>query len=248
MLFRSFEDIRVRGGDTSLVPHGYGTGASRVAVNTGNAVAVAAESVKQKACRVAARLLECDERDVRIEKGQAFVVGAPMRVVPLSRVARAALRDRTLAESGGPGLWDTKFYALPSVTWASGVHLAVVEVDAETGQVTILKYVMVHDCGKQLHPVIVDGQVMGGFVQGLGVPLGERIVYDDAGQLLTGSLMDYPIPRADDIPDVVTEHLVFPTDHNPLGVRGVGEGPTCSPAAVIANAVDDAFEIGRAHV
>ncbi len=237
-----FEDIRVRGGDTSLVPHGYGTGASRVAVNTGNAVAAAAASVKQKACRVAARLLECDEQDVRIENGQAFVVGAPMRVVPLGRVARAALRDRTLAESGGPGLWDTKFYALPTVTWASGVHLAVVEVDPDTGQVTILKYVMVHDCGKQLHPVIVDGQVMGGFVQGLGVPLGERIVYDDAGQLLTGSLMDYPIPRADDIPDVVTEHLVFPTDHNPLGVRGVGEGPTCSPAAAIANAVDDAFD------
>lgn len=237
-----FEDIRVRGGDTTLVPHGYGTGASRVAVNTGNAVALAAGTVKQKACRVAARLLECDEQDVRIENGQAFVVGAPMRALPLGRVARGALRDRTLADLGGPGLWDTKFYALPTVTWSSGVHVAVVEVDPDTGRVTILKYVMVHDCGRQLHPVIVEGQAMGGFVQGLGVPLGERIVYDEAGQLLTGSLMDYPIPRADDIPDVVSEHLVFPTDHNPLGVRGVGEGPTCPPATVIANAVDDAFE------
>jgi carbon-monoxide dehydrogenase large subunit len=237
-----FEDIRVRGGDTTLVPYGYGTGASRVAVNTGNAVAVAAESVKRKACRVAARLLECDEQDVRIENGQAFVVGVPMRALPLGRVARAALRDRTLADLGGPGLWHTHFYALPTVTWASGVHVAVVEVDPDTGQVTILKYVMVHDCGRQLHPVIVDGQVMGGFVQGLGVPLGERIAYDEQGQLLTGSLMDYPIPRAADVPDVVTEHLVFPTDHNPLGVRGVGEGPTCSPASAIANAVDDAFD------
>ncbi len=237
-----FEDIRVRGGDTTLVPHGYGTGASRVAVNTGNAVAVAAEAVRRKACRVAARILEADEQDVRIEHGRAFVIGAPMRAVPLGRVARAALRDRTLADLGGPGLWDTKFYALPTVTWASGVHVAVVEVDPDTGRVAILKYVMVHDCGRQLHPVIVDGQVLGGFVQGLGVPLGERIVYDDQGQLLTGSLMDYPIPRADDVPDVVTEHLVFPTDHNPLGVRGVGEGPTCSPATVIVNAVDDAFD------
>jgi carbon-monoxide dehydrogenase large subunit len=230
-----FEDVRVRGGDTSLQPHGYGTGASRVAVNTGNAVAAAAAAVKRKACRVAARLLECDVEDVRIEHGRAFVVGAPMRAVPLGHVARVALRDRTLAATGGPGLWDTTFYALPTVTWSSGVHLAVVEVDPDTGQV------MVHDCGRQLHPVIVDGQVMGGFVQGLGVPLGERIVYDDAGQLLTGSLMDYPIPRAADVPEVVTEHLVFPTDHNPLGARGVGEGPTCSPATAIANAVDDAF-------
>jgi carbon-monoxide dehydrogenase large subunit len=242
-----FEDVRVRGGDTTLVPHGYGTGASRVAINTGNAVAVAAESVRRKACRVAARLLECNEQDVRIENGQAFVIGAPMRALPLGRVARAALRDRTLADLGGPGLWDTKFYALPTVTWASGVHVAVVEVDRDTGRVTILKYVMVHDCGRQLHPVIVDGQVQGGFVQGLGVPLGEQIVYDAQGQLLTGSLMDYPIPRADDIPDVGTEHLVFPTDHNPLGVRGVGEGPTCAPATVIANAVDDAFD-GRLNI
>jgi carbon-monoxide dehydrogenase large subunit len=237
-----FEDIRVRGGDTALVPHGYGTGASRVAINTGNAVALAAESVRRKACRVAARLLECGEGDVRIEAGQAFVIGAPMRAVPLGRLARTALRDRTLADLGGPGLWDTKFYTLPTVTWASGVHVAVVDVDADTGCVKILKYVMVHDCGRQLHPVIVDGQVLGGFVQGLGVPLGEQIVYDDRGQLLTGSLMDYPIPRAADVPEVVTEHLVFPTDHNPLGVRGVGEGPTCAPATVIANAVDDAFD------
>ena len=120
-------------------------------------------------------------------------------------------------------------------------------MDPDTGRVTILKYVMVHDCGRQLHPVIVDGQVLGGFVQGLGVPLGERIVYDDQGQLLTGSLMDYPIPRADDVPDVITEHLVFPTDHNALGVRCFGEGPTCSPAATIANAVDDAFD-GRLDI
>jgi len=242
-----FEDIHVRGGDTTLVPYGYGTGASRVAVNTGNAVALAAGAVKLRACRVAARLLECDEQDVRIEDGQAFVTGAPMRAVPLARVARAALRDRALTDLGGPGLWDTSFYAIPTVTWASGVHVAVVEVDPETGAISILKYVMVHDCGRQLHPVIVDGQVMGGFAQGLGVSLGEHVVYDDAGQLLTGSLMDYPIPRAADIPDVVTEHLEFSTDHNPLGVRGVGEGPTCSPATAIANAVDDAFD-GRLEI
>ena len=150
-------------------------------------------------------------------------------------------------EHGGPGLWATKFYAPPTVTWSSGVHAAVVEVDAETGRVEILRYVIVHDCGRQLHPVIVDGQIVGGFAQGLGVVLGERIVYGDDGQLLTSTLMDYPIPRADDMPPLVMEHLQFDTDHNPLGVRGVGEGATGPPTAAIANAVADAFD-GRLDI
>jgi carbon-monoxide dehydrogenase large subunit len=243
----AFDDVRVRGGDTTLVPFGYGTGASRVAVNTGNAVAVAAADVKVKACRVAAGLLECAAADVRIENGRAFVVGAPGRAVPLAQVARVALTHRGLIELGGPGLWATKFYAPPTVTWSSGVHAAVVEVDAETGRVAILRYAIVHDCGRQLHPVIVDGQIVGGFAQGLGVVLGEHIVHDASGQLLTNTLMDYPIPRADDMPPLVMEHLELSTDHNPLGVRGVGEGATGPPTAAIANAVADAFE-GRLDV
>jgi aerobic carbon-monoxide dehydrogenase large subunit len=243
----AFDDIRVRGGDTTLVPFGYGTGASRVAVNTGNAVAVAAADVKVKACRVAARLLECAPDDVRIEEGRAFVVGTPARAIPLAQVARVALTDRGLVELGGPGLWATKFYAPPTVTWSSGVHAAVVEVDVETGRVAILRYAIVHDCGRQLHPVIVDGQIVGGFAQGLGVVLGEQIVHGDDGQLLTNTLMDYPIPRAADMPPLVMEHLHFTTDHNPLGVRGVGEGATGPPTAAIANAVADAFE-GRFDV
>jgi aerobic carbon-monoxide dehydrogenase large subunit len=243
----AFDDIRVRGGDTALVPFGYGTGASRVAVNTGNAVAVAAADVKVKACRVAARLLECAPEDVRLEEGRAFVVGAPGRAIPLAQVARVALTDRGLVELGGPGLWATKFYSPPTVTWSSGVHAAIVEVDPETGLVTVLRYAIVHDCGRQLHPVIVDGQIVGGFAQGLGVVLGEEIVHDADGQLLTNTLMDYPIPRADDMPPLVMEHLRFATDHNPLGVRGVGEGATGPPTAAIANAVADAFE-GRLDV
>jgi carbon-monoxide dehydrogenase large subunit len=242
-----FEDIRVRGGDTALVPHGYGTGASRVAVNTGNAVMDAAATVKGKACRVAARLLECAAEDVRIENGQAFVVGAPARTIALGDLARAALRDKRLIADGGPGLWASKFWAPPTVTWSSGVHAAAVEVDPETGRVTILRYVIVHDCGRQLHPVIVDGQIVGGFAQGLGVALGEHIVYGDDGQVLTTTLMDYLVPRADDMPPLFVEHLNFATDHNPLGVRGVGEGATGPPPAVIANAVADAFE-GRLEI
>jgi aerobic carbon-monoxide dehydrogenase large subunit len=243
----AFDDIRVRGGDTTLVPYGYGTGASRVAVNTGNAVAVAATAVKEKAVSVAAGLLECAPDDVRIEESRAFVVGAPARTIPFGQLARVALRDRALAEQGGPGLWATKFYAPPTVTWSSGVHAAVVEVDVETGRVAIVRYVIVHDCGRQLHPVIVDGQIVGGFAQGLGVVLGERIVYGEDGQLLTSTLMDYPIPRADDMPPLVMEHLHFTTDHNPLGVRGVGEGATGPPTAAIANAVADAFD-GRLEI
>ena len=236
-----FEDIHVRGGDTALVPHGYGTGASRVAINTGNAVADAAAAVKATACRVAARLLECAAADVRLEGGQAFVVGTPARAISLGHLARAALRDRSLVELGGPGLWATKFYALPTVTWASGVHAAVVEVDVETGRLTVLRYVVVHDCGRQIHPVIVDGQTVGGLAQGLGVALGEHVVYGDDGQLLTGTLMDYPVPRADEMPPLLMEHLDFATDHNALGVRGVGEAATGPPAAVMVNALADAF-------
>ena len=213
----AFDDIRVRGGDTTLVPYGYGTGASRVAVNTGNAVAVAATAVKEKAVSVAAGLLECAPDDVRIEDSRAFVVGAPARTIPLGQLARVALRERSLVAQGGPGLWATKFYAPPTVTWSSGVHAAVVEVDVETGRVAIVRYVIVHDCGRQLHPVIVDGQIVGGFAQGLGVVLGEHVVYGDDGQLLTSTLMDYPIPRADDMPPLVMEHLHF--DDRPQPAR-----------------------------
>jgi aerobic carbon-monoxide dehydrogenase large subunit len=236
-----FDAIHVRGGDTTLVPHGYGTSASRVAINTGNAVAEAASAVRAKACRVAARLLECAPDDVRIEGGQAFVIGAPARAIALGHVARAALRDRRLVDLGGPGLWATRFYALPTVTWASGVHAAVVEVEVETGRLAVLHYVVVHDCGRQIHPVIVDGQTLGGLAQGLGVALGEHVVYGEDGQLLTGTLMDYPIPRADEMPPLVVEHLDVATDHNPLGVRGVGEAATGPPAAVLVNALADAF-------
>jgi carbon-monoxide dehydrogenase large subunit len=242
-----FDDVRVRGGDTALVPHGYGTGASRVAVNTGNAVMDAAATVKDKARRVAARLLECAVEDVRIEDGHAFVVGAAARTITLGALARAALRDRGLIEEGGPGLWASKFWASPTVTWSSSVHAAAVEVDPETGRLTILSYVIVHDCGRQLHPVIVDGQIVGGFAQGLGVALGELIAYGDDGQVLTATLMDYPIPRADDMPPLAVEHLHFATDHNALGVRGVGEGATGPPPTVIANAIADAFD-GRVEI
>src|SRR5262249_61142308 len=163
----------------------------------------------------------CD-RD-RVEDSRAFVVGPPARTIALGVLARAALRDQSLGEEGAPGLWASKFWKIPTVTWSSGVHAAVVEVDPETGRVKVLSYVIVHDCGRQLHPVVVDGQIVGGFAQGFGVALGEVIVYDANGQALTTTLMDYPIPRASDMPPLTVEHLEFPTHHTPLSVRAAAE-------------------------
>ena len=165
----AFGDIRVRGGDTTLVPYGYGTGASRVAVNTGNAVAEAAAAVATRPC-ARPRGSSSAHRPTCGSKNPAFVIGAPARAIPLGQLARVALRERGAGGLGGPGSGPTRFYAPPTVTWSSRV-LAVVEVDAETGRVAILRYVIVHDCGRQLHPVIVDGQIVGGFAQELGVVL-----------------------------------------------------------------------------
>lgn len=240
-------DIRVSGGDTNLLPVGFGTGGSRVTVNTGNAVAAATKIVATKARRVAARLLQCSEAEVRIEDSRAFAVGARNMFVTLAEIAGAALVDKSLAALGGPGLQATEFYYPRTVTWTNGVHAVVVEVLPETGEWKILNYAIVHDCGRQINPKLVEGQVLGGFTQGLGVALGERLVYDDAGQLLTGSFMDYAMPRAMEVPSVVIEHREFDAGHNPLNVRGVGEGNTAAPTAAVANAIADALE-GKAAI
>ncbi len=236
-----FDDVHVSGGDTALMPVGYGTGASRVAVNTGNAVLKAAGEVRRKVAKLAARVLECDERDVEVNDSRAFVIGAPDRSVTFANLADTARRHRLMAELGGPGLLATEYFYPRTVTWSSGVHVAVVEIDVETGGIQILKYVVVHDSGVPLNPMIVDGQVRGGFAQGLGAALTEEVVYDDDGQLLSGTLMDYTVLRAADIPELDVEHFVFPTEENPLGVRAVGESGPISPPAALAAAVEDAL-------
>lgn len=242
-----FEDIRVRGGDTSLLPYGFGTGGSRVTLNTGNAVAQAATEVQRKAKLVAATLMECSPEDLEMRDGRIQVVGVPGKSLPLATVAATAAYSRALADEGGPGLWATKYFYPPTVTWSSGTHVAVVEVDTDTGAWKLLKYAIGHDCGRQVNPVLVEGQVLGSFAQGLGIAIGERIVYSDDGQLLTGTLMDYPMPRADEIPDIVLEHFEFPSTSNPLGVRGVGEGNVGPVAAAIAGAITDALD-GRIRI
>jgi len=233
--------VVVLGGDTDLVGFGMGTIASRVAAVAGPAVARSAEEVAHRARLVAAERLECAPEDLVLADGRVFVRGVPDRGVTLAEVARAAVRSRALAGLGSPGLSACGFFYPGSVTWAFGAHGAVVEVDIETGETRVIMYTAVHDCGRAINPMVVEGQVHGGIAQGIGAGLHEELVHDGAGQLLTASLMDYALPRADDLPALTVEHLEYPSVVNPLGIKGVGESGIIAGAAVIAGAVEDAL-------
>ena len=237
----SLADVVVVGGDTSLVGFGMGTIASRVAAVAGPAVARSAAEVARRARVVAAEQLECAVEDVVLADGRLSVRGVPGRALTLGDVARAAVRSKALAPSGSPGLSACAFFYPESVTWAFGAHAAVVEVDVETCELRVQRYAAVHDCGRPINPMIVEGQVHGGIAQGVGSALGEVLLHDEAGQLLTGTLMDYPLPRADDLPALDVAHLDFPSTVNELGIKGVGESGVIAPAAAIANAVEDAL-------
>jgi carbon-monoxide dehydrogenase large subunit len=236
----AFDDVIVLGGDTMLVPFGMGTGGSRVMANAGPAVAQTAREVRERARRVAAELLECAPDDVRLAEGRAWVAGMPDRGVTLGRLAQAAVRSGAMKATGEPGLHACTYFYPDTVTWAFGTHAAAVEVDGETGAVRLLAYAVVHDPGRAVHPVIVEAQLHGGAAQGIGAGLMEQVVYDASGQLLTGSLMDYAIPRADDLPGIDVALAEHRSMINPLGVKGVGESGAIPGAAAIANAVEDA--------
>jgi carbon-monoxide dehydrogenase large subunit len=235
------EQVVVLGGDTDLVGFGMGTIASRVAAVAGPAVAASAEEIARRARLVAAERFECAPEDVVLAGGRVAVRGAPARSLSLGEVARFAVRSRALAGLGSPGLQACGFFYPGTVTWAFGAHGVALEVDVDTGQIGVLAYAAVHDCGRPINPMIVEGQVHGGIAQGIGAGLQEEIVYDDAGQLLSATLMDYALPRADQIPPLTVEHLEFPSVVNPLGIKGVGESGVIAPGAAIANAVDDAL-------
>ena len=235
------DDVIVLGGDTSLMPYGMGTGGSRVMANAGPAVARTAAEVRQRAAVVASELFECAAADVRFEAGRAFVAGMPDRALPLGRLAQAAVRSKALAASGEPGLNACTWFYPDTVTWAFGGQVCAVEVDVETCRVRLLRHVALHDPGRAINPAIVEGQLQGGAAQAIGAGLMEEVVYDAQGQLLSGSLMDYAIPKADDLPSldvVLDEH---PSSINALGVKGVGESGCIAGASAIANAVEDAL-------
>lgn len=236
----AWEDVIVTAGDTERFPIGMGTGGSRVMANAGPAVASAAREVRAKAARVAAELLECAPDDVRIEQGRVFVAGLPDHVLPLGRLAHAAVKSKALRGTPDPTLNACTYFYPDTVTWAFGVQAAAVEVDVDTGATRLLAYAIVHDPGRAINPAIVAGQLQGGAVQGIAAGLLEEVVYDGAGQLLTGSLMDYAVPRADDLPPLPVALEAHRSVINPLGVKGVGESGAIGGAAAIANAIEDA--------
>jgi aerobic carbon-monoxide dehydrogenase large subunit len=233
--------VTVVGGDTAAVPFGVGTFASRSAVTAGNSIVDACREVRTKLTRAAAVLLEAAPEDVEIADGRVFVRGSPGSAVDLARVIQASIPTFAKPGVASPDFEASAYHHVPTVTYASAVHVAQVEVDPATGRVTLLRYVVAHDCGRVINPTIVDGQVHGGVAQGIGGALFEEMVYDETGQLLTGSLMDYATPKADDLPLIETVHLEFPSPRNPLGVKGLGEGGAISPPAAIANAIEDAL-------
>src|SRR6266566_4284978 len=233
--------VTVIGGDTAAVPFGVGTFASRSAVTAGNSIADACREVRTKLARAEAALLEAGPDDIEIEEGRVFVKGSQGSAVDLARVVQASIPTFAKPGVASPDFEASAYHHVPTVTYASAVHVAQVEVDVSTGRVTLLRYVVAHDCGRVINPIIVEGQVHGGVAQGVGGALFEEMVYDETGQLLTGSLMDYAVPKADDLPLIETVHLEFPSPRNPLGVKGLGEGGAISPPAAIANAIEDAL-------
>jgi carbon-monoxide dehydrogenase large subunit len=233
--------ITVVGGDTAAVPFGVGTFASRSAVTAGNSIADAARAVRAKVVTAAAALLEAAQADIEIEDGNVFVRGAPATAVELARVVQASIPTFARPGVATPDFDATAYHHVPTVTYASAVHVAQVEVDRDSGAVRLLRYVVAHDCGTVINPMIVEGQVHGGVAQGVGGALFEEMAYDADGQLLSGTLMDYVVPRADDLPWIDCVHLEYASPRNPLGAKGLGEGGAISPPAAIANAIDDAL-------
>ena len=237
------EDVVLTFADTAAIAIGFGTMASRSTVTASAAIHHASARLREKVFAITANLLECAPADLELRDGGVGVVGVPGAAVSLAKVAQAARPgwENPRPEGVEAGLEETYYWQPPTVTWSYAVHVAIVEVDRETGWVSVDNYAVAHDCGVVVNPLLVEGQIMGGTVQGLGGILSEAIVYDASGQLLTGSLMDYALPIAGDIPAMRIVHQHSPSPLNPLGVKGVGEGGAVAPPAAIANAVCDAL-------
>jgi aerobic carbon-monoxide dehydrogenase large subunit len=243
------ERIRVTHGDTAESPMGIGTFGSRSAAVDGAAAHEAAVKVREKAAKIAAHLLEAAEDDIRFGDGSAHVAGSPDRTIEWDELAKVAYQPHLLPESLAGGLEAHSIFSPANATWPFGTHIAMVEVDPETGEVKILRYLAMDDCGNVINPMIVDGQVHGGIAQGIGQAMFEDAVYDGDGNLLTGSLVDYPLPTASDLPSFELARTVTPTDINPLGVKGIGEAGTIGSAQTVVNAVVDALRpMGVTHI
>jgi carbon-monoxide dehydrogenase large subunit len=229
-------------GDTELCPYScYGTADSRGSVVGGAAVLEAARLVRTKVTRLAAHLLEASAHDVELVGGECRVRGAPGRALSLTAIAREAYRGGNLPPEMDPGLEARFTYQPENWTHPYGIHVAAVEVAPEVGTVNVLGYWIAHDCGSLLNPMIVDGQITGGLAQGIGGALLEQLVYDDIGQPLCRTFMEYALPTAATMPPLAIAHLETPSPHTPGGMKGMAEGGTIAAPATIANAVADAL-------
>jgi carbon-monoxide dehydrogenase large subunit len=243
------EDIRVLHGDTREHPMGIGTFGSRSISVDGTATFNATQQVKEKAAKIAAHLLEASAEDIVFADGGAHVAGSPDKSVEWAAIAKTAYQAHYLPEGVESGLEAHTAFSPGNATWPFGTHLAMVEVDPDTGDVDILEYHTVDDCGHVVNPMIVNGQVHGGIAQGIGQAMFEDAIYDEHGNMLTGSLLDYPLPTAADLPSFDLHRTVTPTPVNPMGVKGIGEAGTIGSAHTIVNAVVDALSpLGVKHV
>jgi carbon-monoxide dehydrogenase large subunit len=235
------EDVTVLHGDTGVVPFGIGTFGSRAIAIGGTAIVMSAQKVKEKAKKFAGQMLEAQPDDIVYDAGRLYVEGHADKALTIQEVASAAWGGTVLPPGTEPGLEETSYFEPSNCTFPFGAHVCLVEVDKDTGKVEILKYVSVDDCGNVINPLIVEGQVHGGLAQGIGQALMEEAVYGDDGQLITGSFMDYNLPKADQLPSFELYRTTTPTPVNPLGAKGIGEAGTIGSTPCVVNAVCDAL-------
>jgi carbon-monoxide dehydrogenase large subunit len=236
-----FEDVEVIVNDTSAVPWGLDTYGSRSLVVGGTAVRRASEGVVEKARRLAAHLLEADPADIEFDAGTFRVKGTPTATKTIQELAFASFTAHSIGEGDTPILSADALVDPDTFSYPHGTHLCAIEVDTETGMSKIRRYVCVDDVGKVVNPLIVEGQVHGGVAQGIAQALYEEAVYDDAGNLVTGSMVDYLVPAPPDLPSFETDRTETPSTTNPLGVKGVGEAGTIASTPAVVNAVVDAI-------
>ncbi|HKX01421.1 MAG TPA: molybdopterin cofactor-binding domain-containing protein [Methylomirabilota bacterium] len=244
------DDIEIVHGDTGRVPFGMGTYGSRSASVGGTAIVMSLDKIKEKGKKIAAHLLEANPKDMEYVGGQFVVKGSPQKAIPFGQVALTAYVPHNYPEGVEPGLEETSFYDPANFCFPFGAHACVVEVDPDTGHVDVVRYLAVDDVGNVINPMIVDGMVHGGIAQGVAQALWEEAVYDrDSGQLVSGSMMDYTLPKADMLPFYETGRTETPTPVNPLGVKGAGETGTIASTPAVVNAVVDALSgFGVDHI
>jgi carbon-monoxide dehydrogenase large subunit len=235
------DDVDVLHSDTAISPLGLDTYGSRSLAVGGIAIVHACDKVVDKARKIAAHQLECAEEDLELANGAFSVRGSADKSLAMGAIAWEAFSAHNLPDGMEPNLEAHATYDPPNFSWPFGTHICVVEVDTETGQVDVVKYVAVDDCGNQVNPLIVEGQVHGGVIQGLAQALFEEAVYDEDGNLRTSTLAEYLVPAASDVPPITLGHHVTPSPTNPLGVKGIGEAGTIGAAPAVINAVVDAL-------